>query len=107
MPPSSTLCQVMYRWQRGFRRSSNGQYKKVFLVIFIDIIIIGHSLFENHIFSILYYFDNIDITITMRDYDDDDEQVPILRVSLQYSDAPALLPSHLQVNHHLRHHHNH
>jgi len=43
--------EVMYRWQRGFRRSSNGQYKKV----------------------------------------------PILRVSLQYSDAPALLPSHLQV----------
>lgn len=43
--------EVMYRWQRGFRRSSTGQYKKV----------------------------------------------PILRVSLQYSDAPALLPSHLQV----------
>jgi len=43
--------EVMYRWQRGFRRSSNGQYKKV----------------------------------------------PILRVSLQYSDAPALLPTHLQV----------
>merc|ERR1719234_2171863 len=43
--------EVMYRWQRGFRRNSNGQYKKV----------------------------------------------PILRVSLQYSDAPALLPSHLQV----------
>merc|ERR1719234_1745922 len=43
--------EVMYRWQRGFRRNSSGQYKKV----------------------------------------------PILRVSLQYSDAPALLPSHLQV----------